>query len=166
VGRWVLRRYIPASGKYRVQTLGRADDVARADGGDVLSFEQAKAKAHTMVASPAGGNGGPIVQLTVRQAMDRYIEFKRTKGQPVRDLGSRIRVHILPELGDCVVSELSAEQLRRWLASMAAAPAQRRPKGGKPQFQAAPVTDEDVRRRRATANRVLTILKAALNQRL
>ena len=52
---------------------GRADDAARADGADVLSFEQAKAKAHAMVASPNGNGNGPIVRLTVRQAMHRYI---------------------------------------------------------------------------------------------
>ena len=46
---------------------------------------------------------------------------------------------------------------------MAAAPAQNRSKAGKPRFKAAPTTEEGVRARRATANRVLTMLKAALN---
>jgi integrase len=46
---------------------------------------------------------------------------------------------------------------------MAAAPAQSRPRGGKPRFRAAPATAEEARARRATANRVLTVLKAALN---
>jgi hypothetical protein len=95
--------------------------------------------------------------------MARYIDYKQHQGQPVRDLAGRTRVHILPVLGDLVVSEITAEQLRRWLAAMAAAPAQRRAKGTKPQFRPEPTTDEDVRRRRATANRVLTMLKAALN---
>jgi hypothetical protein len=121
-GRWLLRRYI-GNGKYRVQALGRADDAARADGADVLSFEQAKAKAHAMVAGPNGN--GPMVRLTVRQAMHRYIDYKHQKGQPVGDLISRSKMHIIPTLGDLVVSELAAEQLRRWLATMAAAPAQR-----------------------------------------
>jgi hypothetical protein len=117
-----------------------------------------------MVASPeAGGGNGKIVQLTVRQAMARYIDYKRHKGQPVGDLISRSNVHILPALGDLVVSELSAEQLRRWLATMAAAPAQRRAKGNKPQYRPEPTTDEEIRQRRASANRVLTMLKAALN---
>jgi len=162
-GRWVLRRYIPATGKYRVQTLGRADDAARADGADVLSFEQAKAKGHAMVASPNGNGNEPIVRLTVRQAMHRYIDYKHQKGQPVGDLISRSKVHILPTLGDLVVSDLTAEQLRRWLAAMAAAPAQRRAKGSKPQFRPEPTTDEEHRQRRASTNRVLTMLKAALN---
>jgi integrase len=162
VGRWLLRRYI-GNNKYRVQTLGRADDAAPADGADVLSFAQAEAKARAMVASPEANGSGPIVQLTVRQAMARYVDYKRHKGQPVSDLISRSNVHILPTLGDLVVSQLSAEQLRRWLAAMAAAPAQRRPKGNKPQYRPEPSTDEEIRQRRASANRVLTMLKAALN---
>jgi integrase len=161
VGRWLLRRYI-GNNKYRVQTLGRADDDAPADGSDVLSFVQAAAKARAMVASPEAGNG-KIVQLTVRQAMARYVDYKRHQGRPVGDLISRSNVHILPALGDLVVSELSAEQLRRWLATMAAAPAQRRAKGNKPQYRPEPTTDEEIRQRRASANRVLTMLKAALN---
>jgi integrase len=161
-GRWVLRRYIKATGKYTVLTLGRADDAAPADGINVLSFEQAQAKGRAMLGSSENGNG-PIVRLTVRQAMARYIDYKQHQGQPVRDLVGRTRVHILPALGDLVVSEITAEQLRRWLAAMAAAPAQARPKAGKPVYKAAPATNEDARRRKATANRVLTMLKAGLN---
>jgi integrase len=159
-GRWLLRRYI-GGGKYRVQCLGRADDAAAApaNGADVLSFAQAEAKARTIVATP--GTAGK--QGTVRQAMERYIAFKRDQGQPVSDLSCRTRVHILPALGDLMVGALTAAQLRKWHATMAAAPAQGRPKAGKPQYKAAPVTDEDVRRRRASANRVLTMLKAGLN---
>jgi integrase len=160
VGRWLLRRYI-GNNKYRVQTLGRADDAAAADGVSVLSFAQAEAKARAMVASPE--SNGKIVQLTVRQAMARYVDYKRHQGQPVGDLISRSNVHILPTLGDLVVSELTAEQLRHWLAIMAAAPAQRRAKGNKPQYRSEPTTDEEFRQRRASANRVLTMLKAALN---
>src|SRR5262249_21509416 len=46
---------------------------------------------------------------------------------------------------------------------MAAQPPQARPKAGKPQFKPPPSTDENIRARRASANRVLTMLKAALN---
>jgi integrase len=66
-------------------------------------------------------------------------------------------------LGDLVVAELTAEQLRRWLATLAASPKQTRPKAGVPQYKPAAEGDEAVRRRRASANRVLTMLKAALN---
>jgi len=39
---------------------------------------------------------------------------------------------------------------------MAHSPAQRRAKGGKPQYRSEPTTDEEIRQRRAGANRVLT----------
>src|SRR5678809_180934 len=38
-GSWVVRELI--GGSYRYRTLGQADDVARADGRDTLTFEQA-----------------------------------------------------------------------------------------------------------------------------
>ena len=88
VGRWLLRRYI-GNNKYRVQALGRADDVVPSDGADVLGFAQAEAKARAMVASPEANGSGPIVRLTVRQAMARYVDYKRHQGQPVGDLISR-----------------------------------------------------------------------------
>jgi integrase len=166
-GRWILRRHIgsaykdgkPSFSRYRATTLGRADDVMPADGQNILSFEQAEATARAMVDIPASR----IHRMTVRQAFEKYLEHKQALGQSISDSCSRGRVHILPALGDLVIEELNAEVLRRWLATMAAMPAQSRPKAGKPRYKPAPATDEDVRRRRATANRVLTILKAALN---
>src|SRR5262245_12846365 len=113
-GRWLLRRYLSRN-KYRVVELGAADDALPADGVRVLAFVQAEAAARAMLDSAPA----VVHRLTVRQAMARYIEFKQARGQPVNDVVSRSAVHILPTLGDCLVSELTAEQLRRWLAVMA-----------------------------------------------
>jgi integrase len=159
-GRWIMRRYIGGGNKYSATTIGRADDDKRADGQYVLSFEQADAKLRAMVEAP---NGGRVNRLTVRQALERYVTYKQSQGQSVGDVLSRGRAHILPVLGDLVVSELEADTLRKWLFALASSPAQTRPKAGQPQYQAEPETDEDVRRRRASANRVLTMLKACLN---
>ena len=139
--------------KYRTTALGRADDAALADGQNVLSFEQAEAKGRAMVSS----HQTTVHRLTVRQALARYINYKRALGHPVNDVLSRGTAHILPSLGDLVVAELTAEQLRRWLATLAASPKQTRPKAGVPQYKPAAEGDEAVRRRRASANRVLTI---------
>jgi integrase len=154
----VLRRYI-GNDTYQSEALGRADDHDPADGIHVLSHAQADAKARAMVDAPAA----KLHNLTVRQAMDLYIEHLEHLGKPTRDTVTRTAVHILPDLGDLVVAELTAERLRRWLSNMANTPAQTRAKNGKPQYRAAATTDEDVRRRRNTANRILTILRAALN---
>ena len=159
-GRWVLRRYI-GDRKYRTTALGLADDAAKANGRQILSYEQAEAKARAMVEAPNGS--GKIERLTVRQALDRYIEHKRDLGQPVGDVVSRGTAHILPPLGNLVVTELTTETLRKWHATMAAQPAQSRPKAGKPKFRTAPNSEEEIRARRASANRVLTMVKAALN---
>jgi integrase len=157
-GRWILRRWA-GNKKYRSHTIGRADDGEEANGTTILNFAQAQAKAEAMVDAPSSS----VHRLTVRNAMERYIEYKRNLGQPVGDLLSRGSAHILPSLGDLVVSELQPDTLRRWLATMAATPAQKRPKAGKPQYKAEPKSDEDVRRRRSSANRVLAMLKAVLN---
>jgi integrase len=159
-GRWILRRYVPGSGYgYSILPLGLADDVAEADGRSVLSYEQAHA-----AAIAAANAGTKIHLLTVRKAMERYVEFKQAQGQSVTDLASRSRAHILPPLGDAVVAELTAERLRRWLATLAAMPKMKRTgRGARQQYGAEPTSDDDVRRRRASANRVLTYLKAALN---
>jgi integrase len=166
-GRWIFRRWIARKyrdgrysyNRYEATTLGRADDNTRANGTTVLSYDQAAAAIRAMIDAPAARPH----RMRVRDAFERYVEFKRTQGQSVADLISRGRAHILPPLGEAVVSELTAEQLRNWLSNMATASAQTRPKMGHPQYQPEPVTDEDTRRRRASANRVLTMLKAMLN---
>src|SRR5262249_41247257 len=110
-GRWILRRYAPGSGYgYTIMPLGQADSVTEADGRLVLSYEQA----HAASIAAADANTNKIHLLTVRKAMERYIEFKQAQGQSITDLVSRSNAHIIPALGDAVVSELSAEQLRRW----------------------------------------------------
>ena len=92
--------------------------------------------------------------------------YRRTSGATAsRSMTSQPqrRAHSCRRLAISWSAELTAEQLRSWLATMAAPPAQRRAKGGKPQYRPAPTTDEEIRQRRASANRVLTMLKAALN---
>src|SRR5262245_24604381 len=154
-GKWILRKY--EDGKYSVRTLGLADDLNEADGEQILSFEQAQAMAKAMLDGP-----GPLPgRLTVRLAMQDYIDHQRDRGKPVEDLISRTEAWIIPTLGNAVVRELTTPKLQRWLATMAQSPAMKRSKrDGKQAYKAAPVTDEDVRRRRSSANRVLTMLKA------
>jgi integrase len=157
-GQWLLRRYIGK--KYRVATLGLADDVQEADGERVFDFNQASTNANARL----NVSKGKVANLTVRAAIDNYVAFKRSEGQPTSDLQSRAAAHILPALGDELVAELTREEIRNWLANLAAAPAMVRSGAGKPlRFKAEPSDAEAVRRRRSSANRTLTALKAALN---
>jgi integrase len=78
---------------------------------------------------------------------------------------------IIPKLGHTEVAKLTADQIRNWLRELAAAPPRlrtRKPKAGQKsvqqQYRQVDITDpETKRRRRASANRTLTTLKAALN---
>jgi integrase len=168
-GRWILRRYLGGGNKYRITPLGIADDANDANGTNILSYDQAAAKARAMVGSASGGK---IERLTVRKAMELYVENKLTEGKSLEGVLSRGNAHILPPLGDLVVSELNSDTLKRWLSNMASSPAMVRPKAGKVQYRKdaddesksnEAKSEEAIRRRRASANRVLTILKAILN---
>lgn len=72
--------------------------------------------------------------------------------------------HILPSLGSTPVARLTREKVRAWHRGLASAAPRVRAKAGKVATRAVDENDEDARRaRRASANRVLTVMKAALN---
>jgi integrase len=163
-GRWILRVNVGMSkagaGRFRIVPIGLADDTGEAGG---LSYADAEKAARKLIdaggASPSPAKTGA---LTVRKAMELYDDFLRSQGKTP---DGRAAVHILPFLGDTRVASLTREQLRKWLAKLAAAPAQLRPNKtlGMPNFRNIVTDEEGKRRRQASANRVLTVLKAALN---
>ncbi|MCJ2064392.1 site-specific integrase [Methylobacterium sp. J-088] len=155
-----------ADGK-RVQTkLGQADDLSAADGLGVLTHEQAKDVARAWVKSL---RSAPDAQpaLTVADALERYLEARTAEGmKAVYDARSRARVHILPKLGSLRVADLTLDKLRRWRDALVTAPKRLRTgrHAAKINTRDVDVSDpEALRRRRDTANRTLTLLKAALN---
>jgi integrase len=156
-GRWIVRRY--TDGAYYITPLGTADDVRESDGDRVLDFAQAYTAARALVDAPATAT----TRLTVRSVVQSYIEHKKAEAQPVGDLISRTQAHIYPTLGSKLVSELTAKHLRNWLADLASMPAMVRTSAGAPQRYAEEPKGDDKRARQASANRVLTMLKAALN---
>jgi integrase len=152
-------------GAYRKSYLGRADDVNAADGRKILTFSDAVRLVLTEDRSTRAGTSG----LTVDQAIDEYFETKKARSSCADVLRERIAADrlIIPLLGTRKLSQLSEEEqyrlrhslhgtrvselttadLRRWRDSRV------------------PTTDDREERRRAqsTANRVWTILRAALN---
>jgi integrase len=138
--------------------------VSDADGEAVLDFWQAQEKARKRMVErvhTAAGRAGP---LTVGAAMDAYIEFLETNRKSAADARYRDQAFIRPKLGDLEVSALTADRLRKWLADLAKTPARLRTRAGEKQQYRPLDRDEDSKRRRqATANRTLTVLKAALN---
>jgi integrase len=161
-GKWVLRQYI-GDGIYRVSNIAIADDYSDADGIKILNFSQAVSRAREhMVEHARHGVAGP---LTVAQALTDYFAYLDHNGQDSYDSRRRAGAFILPALGRLECSKLTAEKLRAWLAALAKTPPRQRTAKGEPQqYGEIDHTDaEMVRRRRASANRNLTVLRAALN---
>jgi integrase len=164
---WFVRQRV--AGAYRKQRIGTPDDGIKADGAVVLSYAQAVKQATTMQLDerkplPRHYSDG----LTLNQVFDDYIDqrqvtpggrFNRVMPASTADMSKQVwERHARNDIGAKLVTGLDAKAMRKWHAGMATlAPTVR----GK--VQAFDQTDpEQVRSRRATANRILTMAKAAL----
>ncbi len=164
---WLAR--VLEVGRYREQRLGRTDDILPADGADVLDFRQAQAKAVAWAARArriaAGLEADPAKQpakpYTVAEALAAYLEDMQARGaRSLATTRTAANAHIIPALGSLAVARLTRDKMRAWHRGLSTTPARFR--GGK--LDLASAADPDApRRRQATANRILTILKAALN---
>jgi integrase len=166
-GRWVARIYLGGQA-YKVETIGTADDRADADSVAVLDWRQAQAKAREKMAALAREQAGveePAGPYTVQNALDDYLAWFEANRKSTVDTRSRIEALIAPELGDVELSRLTTKRIRDWLEASAWTPARlRRGKGREQRYRDLDADDpEAVRRRRASANRTLTVLKAGLN---
>lgn len=165
-GTWIARHYSTENGR-RYQALGTADDVAHADGEHVLSFSQAQDVGRRWFAALARGDrdGGDHGPYSTAQALDDYIaDYKRRGGKALDRLDWTIQAHIKPDLGEILIVKLTRRRIEAWHAKLAENARRLRTKSGKRQkHREADNSAEGLRRRRSTANRVLTILKAALN---
>ena len=159
---WIARVLLP-NGRYTTSKLGTADDYYTANGVDVLNYFQASKKAKTNRDDVLDNPGKPY---TVREAMADYMEWFRQHRRSAKRTETAINAHILPVLGDQIVSRLTTKTLTDWRDKLATKSARvRTGKLAKRQnFKPAPKTDDERRRRRATVNRVLNILKAGLNK--
>jgi hypothetical protein len=85
-GYWLKRTYVGTDergvGHYRQSVLGVADDHADADGVNVFNFAQAQKLANDQRAP-----GSP---LTVKEAIERYVTFLRSKGKATQDAEQRV----------------------------------------------------------------------------
>ena len=140
-------------------TLGPADDALDADGERVLDYAQAQAKARIgWPRSMAKPSPGP----TVDRCLDDYIaDYKRRGGKALDRLEITANAFIRPQLGAGEIKALTAAAIRKWHLTIAEAPARLRGR------RAVRELDSDdpnaVRQRRASANRIFGVLKAALN---
>ncbi len=163
-GKWVLRHYVGQQ-TYLTETIATADDLSDADGIAVLNFREAQAKARERMVSRAHTAAGKTGPLTVADAMDTYLEFLDANRKSGGDARYRDRAFIRPKLGDIEVGTLTSDKLRHWHAALAKeAPRLRTKKGKAQKHRELKTDDKSLRRRRASANRTLTVLKASLNR--
>ena len=157
-GHWVVRSYLGLDaggvGRYRKATLGLADDFQDADGERVLSYADAQALA--LDARPGAPRGAP----TVADAVAQYVAWLKVHKATGAQVEQRAALHILPALGATKVMDLTTDQLNQWRDALAASPAMLRSGVGRARnYKPA----QDDRARKVSANKSVTILKAALN---
>ncbi|MCW6529719.1 site-specific integrase [Sphingomonas sp. MMSM20] len=166
VAKWVARWRSPgATGGYCKTTLGEADDFTDADGDRVLSYRDAQDAARMWFDEQARGGTKPQLPFTIGDALDEYL--KGFTGKDVQSAKYRIEALIRPALGHIEVAQLKRKQVRDWHRERAAASIRLRTRKGASEQNERAFDDSDpdaVRKRRATANRDLTVLKAALNR--
>ena len=140
VGKWLLRVLETGQTKYRVETIGTADDVADADGLEILSYSQAMkiAAARTSVVTE---------KILVQDALLSWAEAKcrSNDSQKARAdyLNAARRIgNALPRVA---INKITKQDIQRWRDSHL-------------------VGYDNLQARRSTANRALANLKAALNK--
>lgn len=161
--KWVARFRQPGgSHHYREATIGEADDHTDADGTKILSFMQAQQAAHKWIADIQQKGGRATAYYSVSNALDNYLEG--FLGRDFQNTRRRIEAIVRPQLGRYDVSKLTPKIITDWHLALANAPARLRTAPGAVQnFRPTADTFDARRSRRSSANRILTILKAALN---
>jgi integrase len=167
-GKWVERFYVGEQ-SYEVKVIGEADDFSDADGVKILNFSQAQKKSREN--RLARGKTGPV---TIASVMDAYFEWLESEGRPanaIADARYRDAAFVRPKLGNKEVHSLTAKDFHHWRDGVTKALPRLRTRPGEKQkhrASAAGADDaqrgEELRKRRATVNRIWTTLRAALNK--
>lgn len=177
-GTWVVRwrpsaddvEGTGADRRYHKGALGEADDFLDADGARILSFAQAQDAARTWCQQrlrEVTGQETRVGAYTVDDALDDYLAWMgEVHRKSIDSTRYRLEAQIRPKLGRLRADRLTTKILRSWHAGIAnEQPRVRSKKGSAQRFRA--ITGDEIearRRRQSSANRVLTILKAALNR--
>jgi integrase len=153
-GVWVVRRYI--DGAYVEERVALADDHEDANGDTILDFWQAQDAARTM--RPHSRRGA----YTVKDAVRDYLLHLEGRAS-YDDAKARLEAYAIPTFGNTAIGDISADELRAWHRGIAKQGARRRTKRGAAQNYGTIDGPEVARGRQASANRCLSLLKAALN---
>src|SRR5215204_907815 len=166
-GTWLARRRA-AIGAYGEHKIGLSDDLQDADGVAVLDYGEAQKAAREWWRAELRREEGHDTRdgpFTVGDAVAEYLKtYERRGGKAVYDTRRTAETHILPGLGGTTIAKLTARKIEDWHHRLAEQLARVRTKpGNKQRHRASDRTPDGIRKRRASANRILTVLKAALN---
>jgi integrase len=140
-----------------VETIAEADDHADANGSLFLSFWQAQDRARKLAGVRAVGN------LKVKDAIADYLDVLEGRAS-YNDTKHRLEAYAIPALGDTLIEKLTTDTLRLWHRNLSKAPKRVRSKRGEQSTRSIDLDDaETARKRKVSANRILGLLKAALN---
>ncbi len=167
-GTWVARRF-GEKNTYVETRIGLADDFQDADGVKTFNYAQAQATARNWYQKEIRKEQGlePIKRgpYTVADAMQDYEDHYKIEGKGLLTVTTSKNAHILPELGKIEVEKLTSKRISDWHKNLALkAPIVRTAKAAeKKSHRQAKLDAESMRPRKATANRIMIVLKAALN---
>jgi integrase len=169
-GVWIARLVSLEDGFRKEAKIGIADDVFDADGRKVFNFAQAQEEARKWfetATTKATGEAPRRGVYTVDDAMQDYLKHLREIGsRSVQTTEYIINHHIKPKLGSIRMDKITRPKITSWRSDIANSPrpSLKKKRDDEPEESAPPpLTPEQQRQRRDTANRVLTVLKAALN---
>jgi hypothetical protein len=165
-GSWIVR-FRKDDKKYITDAIGKADDKLESDGEDTLNFSQALVKAQKWCRGYALADTGTnrVGHYTVADAIHDYMDWFRAHRKSSVQTQSVINAHILPEFGNVLVSKLKPTRIRNWHTKLANTPPRIRSRPGSPKKYKDISNEQDgSRKRKASANKALNILKAALNK--
>ncbi len=178
-GVWIVRLYDSKTRKQRKETFGTADDFVESDNINIFNYYEAKEKAVEIAKRFAaefeegisGKSAKRKSEYTVKEACEDYIEkLKRDGKKSWKKYKFMIDAHIISELGEIKVKDLRRERVEIWRSKMAETPRRRNIKTSisrvRIEFKEPPKTDEEIRKRRVSANHTMALLKAALNNAL
>jgi integrase len=155
-GTWIARTYQGQSGTYVLKAFAQADDYNESDGDEVLTYFEA--------AQRIAGAAPPVRHssvYSVREAVASYLDYITRHRKSIADARSRLTAYVVAYFGDRALSGLKPADFEAW-AKWAFT---HDPRANAPQRKKQNVsTAERERRRRATLNKVITYLKASLDQ--
>lgn len=175
---WIARLRTKA-GKWRRHCVGRADDAEPADGIYVLNFDQACQAAASWFKHNTGRleavDPRPLLPMaglifepigdaySVTRALVDYLEWRRLSARPsnFRIVVSLVNKHVVPQIGAMLVDEVGAKEIRRLIRNVIETPPRVKAYEKAVRVPLESLDSETLRKRRKTANTVISILKQA-----